>query len=86
MDGNIAVMGEIDVAQNREFTVAIALGAGHHAALSGLMQTLSTPFELHSKRFVEQWQRVQSRTGSAAGSFDRRREAGAGEPERHPDA
>jgi len=27
-DGNIAVMGEIDVAQHREFTVAIGLGDG----------------------------------------------------------
>ena len=26
LDGNIAVMGEIDVAQHREFTMAIALG------------------------------------------------------------
>ena len=59
-DGNIAVMGEIDVAKNREFTVGIALGAGHHAALAGLMQTLSTPFEMHSKRFIEQWHRAQS--------------------------
>ena len=58
LDGNIAVMGEIDVARHREFTIGIALGEGRHAALSGLMQTLSTPYELHAKRFVEQWQRV----------------------------
>ena len=32
LDGNIAVMGEIDVASNREFTIAIALGDGHHSA------------------------------------------------------
>ena len=64
-DGNIAVMGEIDVAKNREFTVGIALGAGHHAALAGLMQTLSTPFEMHSKRFIEQWHRAQSSNWAA---------------------
>ena len=43
LDGNIAVMGEIDVAKNREFTIAIALGHGFHAALSGMVQTLTTP-------------------------------------------
>ena len=60
INGNIAVMGEIDVARHREFTIAIAFGDGHHAALAGLMQTLSTPYKLHSKRFIEQWLRAES--------------------------
>ncbi|HZL28138.1 MAG TPA: glucan 1,4-alpha-glucosidase, partial [Acidobacteriaceae bacterium] len=55
LNGNLAVMGEIDVAKNREFTIAIALGDGHHSALAGMMQTLSTPYELHRKRYIEQW-------------------------------
>lgn len=66
MDGNLAVMGEIDVARNREFTLAISLGEGHHAALSGLMQTLSTPYELHSKRYLEQWNRTSAPALAAA--------------------
>src|SRR5471032_2501390 len=49
LDGNLALMGEIDISKNREFTVAIALGDGHHAAVAGMMQTLSTPYELHRK-------------------------------------
>ena len=60
LNGNIAMMGEIDVARNREFTVAIALGDGHHSALAGMMQTLSTPYDLHRKRFIEQWHRAAS--------------------------
>ena len=60
LDGNLALMGEIDVAAHREFTVAIALGDGHHAALSGMMQTLTTPFAGHAQKFVEQWHRAQS--------------------------
>lgn len=60
LEGNIAVMGEIDVARHREFTVAIAFGQGPHAALSGLMQTLATSFDVHEKRFVEQWHRATS--------------------------
>ncbi len=60
LDGNVAVMGEIDVTKHREFTIAIALGDGGHAALAGLMQTLSTPFAMHRKRFIEQWHRAIS--------------------------
>ncbi len=60
LDGNLALMGEIDVAKYREFTIAIALGDGHHSALSGMMQTLATPYALHLKRFIEQWHRTAS--------------------------
>ncbi|HEX4651431.1 MAG TPA: glycoside hydrolase family 15 protein [Granulicella sp.] len=70
IDGNIAVMGEIDVTRNREFTIAIALGDGHHAALSGLMQTLSTPYELHQKRFIDQWRRADAPQRLAKLSMD----------------
>jgi glucoamylase len=60
LDGNIAMTGEIDIAQNREFTLAIAFGDGHHAALAGMMQSLATPFADHLKRFLAQWARVRS--------------------------
>lgn len=60
LDGNLAVMGEIDVARHREFTLAISFGHGFHAALAGMMQSLSTPYDLHLKRFVEQWHRAAS--------------------------
>ncbi len=70
LNGNIAVMGEIDVATHREFTLAIAFGDGPHAALAGMMQTLATPFELHSKRFVEQWLRANSPERLAAAATD----------------
>ncbi len=70
LNGNIAVMGEIDVARFREFTIAIALGEGGHAALSGMMQTLSTPYEVHGKRFIEQWHRALSPERLAAVAGD----------------
>jgi glucoamylase len=60
LDGNLAIMGEIDVALYREFTIAIALGDGHHSAISGLMQSLATPYDLQVKRFTEQWLRTNS--------------------------
>ena len=70
LDGNLAIMGEIEVAKHREFTIAIAFGVGHHAALSNLMQTLSTPYDLHAKRFVEQWHRALSPATLAKASTD----------------
>jgi glucoamylase len=60
LDGNIAIMGEVDVSCNRDFTIAIAFGDGHHAALSGMMQTLATPYDIHLKRFLVQWARAAS--------------------------
>ena len=70
LEGNIAIMGEIDVAAHREFTIAIAFGDGPHAALAGMMQTLSTPYDVHCKRFVEQWHRAKSPQELAAVSSD----------------
>ncbi len=70
LEGNLAVMGEIDVANNREFTIAIAFGDGAHAALAGLMQTLATPYEVHQKRFIAQWHRASSPDRLAAASTD----------------
>ena len=70
LDGNVAVMGEIDLAKCREFTVAIGLGDGHHAALSEMMQALATPYEVHCARFIEQWTRVKTPPELAAVSMD----------------
>jgi glucoamylase len=70
LDGNIAVMGEIDVAMHREFTVVIALGEGHHMALAGAMQAIIVPFDVQCKRFIEQWTRAKMPEGLAAASMD----------------
>ena len=70
LDGNIALTGEIDIARHREFTIAIALGDGPHSAVAGLMQTLSTPYEIHLKRFIEQWHRAEAPERLATASTD----------------
>lgn len=57
-DGNIAVIGEIDISKNREFTLGLAFGDGFHAAVTTLIQSLSVKFSLHHERFVEQWIRI----------------------------
>jgi len=56
--GNVAVTGEIDLAQGSEFTIGIGFGDGRHAATSVLTQSLAIPFAQHKGRFVEQWQRI----------------------------
>ena len=59
LDGNIALMGEIDVASHPEFTVAVGFGRGNHAALTGTVQSLATGFSAHRERFHAQWHRVR---------------------------
>jgi glucoamylase len=70
LNGNIAVMGEIDVAMHREFTIAIGLGEGHHMALAGAMQATIVPFEEQCARFIEQWTRAETPERLAAVSMD----------------
>ncbi len=60
LDGNIAIMGEIDIALHREFTIAIAFGDGHHAAIAHMMQSLATPYDNLRARFLVQWGRAAS--------------------------
>ncbi len=59
LNGNIAMIGEVDVSHQRVFTLAVGFGRGHHAAISSMMQALATPFEAHMERFVEQWRRAK---------------------------
>jgi len=70
LNGNIAVMGEIEVAEHREFTIAIAFGDGNHAAVAQMMQTLSTPYIEHQKRFLLQWSRAVSPPRLSSASKD----------------
>jgi glucoamylase len=57
-NGNIALTGEIDISHHREFVVAIALGEGHHSALTSALGAVTTPFDQNLKRFNEQWHRA----------------------------
>ncbi|MGC1619102.1 MAG: glycoside hydrolase family 15 protein [Candidatus Acidiferrum sp.] len=56
-DGNIALIGELDLSKHREFTLGLAFGDTQHHAIATLFQALSTPFDEHHKRFTEQWER-----------------------------
>jgi glucoamylase len=56
-DGNVALTGEIAVPDSKEFTVGLAFGETVPAALTTLFQSLGTPFDVHYRRFLEQWAR-----------------------------
>lgn len=70
LNGNIALMGEIEPACSREFTVAIGFGESIHSAISAAMGTLSTPFDKHLTRFIEQWHRAATPHELASVSMD----------------
>jgi glucoamylase len=57
-NGNVAGIGELNLSEEKEFTVALAFGDGPHAAITTLMQSLAVPFAQHGERFAAQWRRV----------------------------
>ena len=79
-NGNVAVMGEVnlDCARNtepaeaagREFTIAIGLGDTSHTSLQKMVSALVMPYPEHRARFIEQWHRVANPEWLAAKSCD----------------
>ncbi len=57
-DGNVALTGELDLGDARQFTLGLAFGDGLHGAVTALLESLAVPFEEHRKRYTEQWNRV----------------------------
>jgi glucoamylase len=55
--GNVALIGEVPIERAREFTLGLAFGETIPAAVTTLFQSLGTPFEVHHRRFREQWSR-----------------------------
>jgi glucoamylase len=60
LDGNVAVMGELDLSASRTFTLGLAFGFGRHAATTILLQSLGIPYEEQRARFQDQWHRACS--------------------------
>ncbi|NNN06611.1 MAG: glucan 1,4-alpha-glucosidase [Elusimicrobia bacterium] len=61
-DGNVALMGELDLSASRTFTLGLAFGFGRHGATSALLQSLSVSFDEQRDKFLEQWKRACTRT------------------------
>lgn len=56
-DGNIALIGEIDLSDGMEFTLGVGFGRTRHSASAHLVQAFATPFAEQRERYVSQWQR-----------------------------
>ena len=57
-NGNVAVVGQVDISKSSQFTLGLAFGDSPHAAITTLFQSLSVPFAHHRDRYVEQWRRA----------------------------
>ncbi len=60
-DGNVAMMGELDLSHTTEFTLGLAFGHTAHNSVSTLAQSLAIPFEQSLQVFDDQWQRTRKR-------------------------
>ncbi len=57
-NGNVALLGELDLSSTLTFTLGLGFGVGLHGAVTALMQSLGTPFAQHRQHFTEQWRRA----------------------------
>lgn len=57
-DGNIALMGEVNLPESGEFCLAISFSPKRHGALATLAESLAVPFGDHLRKFLEQWERA----------------------------
>jgi len=60
-NGNVALTGELPFTDGAEFTLALAFGESIESAATTLLQSLATPFDVHQRRFIEQWNRTSAR-------------------------
>ena len=56
-DGNVALIGELDISKSSRFTLGLAFGDPLHDAATSLFHSLGVPFAQHQERFEEQWER-----------------------------
>lgn len=61
VDGNIAVIGEIDLSDGMEFTLGVGFGHTPHSACAHLLQAFATPFADQREKYVSQWQRTRAK-------------------------
>jgi glucoamylase len=65
-DGNIALVGELDLAEEEELVLGLAFGETLHHAATTLAQSLGFSFAEHEQRFIEQWARACRRLAPLA--------------------
>jgi glucoamylase len=61
LNGNVALTGQLDLSESREFTLGLAFGSSPHNVVTTLFQALGIPFKENRERFIEQWERPYER-------------------------
>lgn len=69
-DGNIAVMGEIDLSDTMQFTLGVGFGRTRHSASAHLLQAFATPFAEQREKYISQWQRTRAEVDLSAHTKD----------------
>ena len=69
-DGNIALVGEIDLSGGLEFTLGVGFGRTPHSASAHLLQAFATPFADQRAKYVSQWQRTRPKVDLSAHTTD----------------
>jgi glucoamylase len=69
-DGNIALMGEIDLSDGMEFTLGVGFGRTSQSACAHLLQAFATPFVEQRARYLRQWQRGHAKVDLHAHTSD----------------
>ena len=57
-DGNLAMIGEVDLTHGSEFTVGVAMGYSRQSAATQLLQAFLWPFAAQRAKYIEQWKRT----------------------------
>ena len=57
-DGNIALLGEIDLSAGAEFVLGVAFGHSRQSSSAKLLQSLAIPFAEHRTHYIRQWKRT----------------------------
>ena len=55
-NGNVALIGELELSRSRDFTLGLAFGDHLHDAATSLFHSLGVPFDEHATRFDAQWE------------------------------
>jgi glucoamylase len=61
VDGNIALMGEVDLSDGMEFTLGVGFGHTSQSACAHLLQAFATPFVDQRTKYIRQWQRTRAK-------------------------
>jgi glucoamylase len=69
-NGNIALMGEIDLSAGLEFTLAVSFGLSVQSASTQFLQALATPFPQQREKYVSQWRRTEIKVDLKANTKD----------------